>query len=368
MPRHLGPPWRRIMRLADWPALDRAAWAEALRPGDMFDDDAGPASNWRQDTLDKVMNGYGIWLMFLAATGRLDATADPAARVTPANLGAYVEAMRGAVRQTTIVSRVTDLAAALRVMGPRADRRLLDLTLARLRAEPRDRKPKLHRMVTADRLYRLGCRIMADAPAMADQNYRWPAFYRDGLLIALLAARPLRLRSLVSLTLGDSIVRGDGVWLLRVPADAMKTRRVFEAPLPRSLTAALDRYVAEIRPALLGKHETDAFWVTIRGGAMSRPGVRARVCELTQEHFGESVHPHLFRHCAATSIAVFDPVHVRLAAQLLGHTDLSGVEKHYNMARMVDASRAHGAVLRRLRRDTATAVGRSVRGRQHCRE
>jgi hypothetical protein len=61
-----------------------------------------------------------------------------------------------------------------------------------------------------------------------------------------------------------------------------------------------------------------------------------------------SIPPHWFRDAAATSIAIEDPVHVRDAHLLLGNT-LAVMEKHYNQAQSLEASRRHHAMLATLR-------------------
>ena len=40
----------------------------------------------------------------------------------------------------------------------------------------------------------------------------------------------------------------------------------------------------------------------------------------TAERFGQSLSPHLFRDCAATTIATDDPDHVAIIPSILGHT------------------------------------------------
>ena len=53
---------------------------------------------------------------------------------------------------------------------------------------------------------------------------------------------------------------------------------------------------------------------------------------------GRAINPHLFRDCAATSIAIDDPGHVGIACRLLGHRAASTTERYYNHARGVEAS------------------------------
>jgi integrase len=69
----------------------------------------------------------------------------------------------------------------------------------------------------------------------------------------------------------------------------------------------------------------------------------------TVEAFGKPINPHLFRDCAATSIALEDPVHVRIASQILGHRSVASTERYYNQAQTIDAARHYQDFLIRLR-------------------
>ncbi len=57
----------------------------------------------------------------------------------------------------------------------------------------------------------------------------------------------------------------------------------------------------------------------------------------------------MFRDCAATSIALEDPTHVRIASQVLGHRHPATTERHYNLATSVEATRRWQNLLDRLR-------------------
>lgn len=358
-------PWRRALPIDAWPAADQAAWDRAFQVGDLLDD-AGPAAHWRPATRANVAGAYGHWLGFLSATARFDPTARPPP-VLPDALKAYVAALLEANRRNTVIFRLEGLLAALRIMRPGADLARVRGVLNRIKALKAPGKPKLARMHSADRLFRLGFEIMDEAEALAAAwPCRWITRYRDGLLIALLAARPLRLASLTSLRQGTSVVRSDGGWWLRVAGEGTKTGARYEAPLPTRLTEALDRYTDDLRPRLLAGRTDDHFWIQKDSRPM-RPGpIYARITRLTRRRLGVAVNPHLFRDCAATSIAVLDPAHVRVAAQVLGHATLATTEKHYNQARSLEASRAYAAAIRAIRRTTASAVGRTARGRQPC--
>ena len=65
----------------------------------------------------------------------------------------------------------------------------------------------------------------------------------------------------------------------------------------------------------------------------------------TMAAFGRYLSPHLFRDCAATTIAIDDPRHARSIMDILGHSTLATSEKHYNQARSLDASRQYQKII-----------------------
>jgi integrase/recombinase XerD len=75
-----------------------------------------------------------------------------------------------------------------------------------------------------------------------------------------------------------------------------------------------------------------------------------QVIRLTHQRIGVAVNPHLFRDCAATSIALEDPAHVMIIKDVLGHASLATGERHYNQARSVEAAHAWQRSVCKLRR------------------
>jgi integrase len=82
-----------------------------------------------------------------------------------------------------------------------------------------------------------------------------------------------------------------------------------------------------------------ALWLSMYGPALTDNGIYDLIVARTREGLGQPVNPHLFRDCAATSVAIEDPVHVGIASRLLGHRTGSTTERYYNQARSVEASR-----------------------------
>jgi hypothetical protein len=84
---------------------------------------------------------------------------------------------------------------------------------------------------------------------------------------------------------------------------------------------------------------SDALWLSMYGPPMNDNAIYIRIVARTRQGLGQAINPHLFRDCAATSIAIDDPAHVGIASRLLGHRTRSTTERYYNQARSVEASR-----------------------------
>ena len=179
--------------------------------------------------------------------------------------------------------------------------------------------------------------------------------YRDGLMLAILAARAFRRGNLAQMRVGQHISRIDGVYVCSFTAAETKNRRELVEPLPVALTPYIDRYLAEVRPALLRGHVSDAFWVSTYRGALSEQSIYTKVCAATEEELGVRLSPHLFRDALATGIATDDPEHIRMASRLLGHADPRTTERHYIHAQAITASRRYNGVVLPLR-DAAVAA------------
>ena len=198
---------------------------------------------------------------------------------------------------------------------------------------------------------------MAEAPAQPTDRLRAMQF-RDGLIIAVLAARPLRLKNLTNLALERSLVRrGEGWWMM-IPPEETKTHEPIEVPWPEALNTMLATYLDAYRPILCRLRNRwtrpvgAALWVSTHGSPMCQMAVYDTIVGRTETAFGVSINPHLFRDCAATTIAIEDPEHVRIASQILGHRSVVTTERYYNQAQTIDAARRYQHFLLALRNGT----------------
>jgi integrase len=179
--------------------------------------------------------------------------------------------------------------------------------------------------------------------------------YRDGLMLAILAARAFRRGNLAQMRVGQHISKVDGVYVCTFAAAETKNRRELVEPLPLELTPYIDRYLDEVRPALLRGHVSDAFWVSTYRAALSEQSIYTKVCAVTEEELGVKLCPHLFRDALASGIATDDPEHIRMASRLLGQVDPRTTERHYIHAQAITASRRYNGVVLPVR-DAAVAA------------
>jgi integrase/recombinase XerD len=137
--------WSKCLPLNLWPPADRAAWEAAIRADDPFET-GGVASRWSPATRCKTAMGYGRYLCWLRERGELDETADPAERITPERLAAYLEELKRTNRGHTIQTRIQELGDAMEALAPSSDWRFIKRAAGRLRANTipaRDKRGRL---------------------------------------------------------------------------------------------------------------------------------------------------------------------------------------------------------------------------------
>jgi hypothetical protein len=349
-------PDRRRLRVEEWPAHDQAAWKAANAPFDPLRPTVGPASHWAPSTRDLVEGGYGSWLGWIQRLGELDPTSRPGERVTPDRLQAYLarlQAMRYA--PYTISGRIQQLADAIRVMEPQGDWSWLQRAAGRLHQRAKPVKDVMGRLRSPEEILKLGTDLMEEADhGRFRSDFDRAVLHRDGLTLATLVYRPLRIMNLAGIIIGKNLRRCGSGWELAFAPEETKTLRPFEAFWPEELEAHLERYIAVHREVLLereaGTPATEALWVAKGGAAMASHVLRYRVIKRTLEEFGTAINPHAFRHLAATTKATLDPEDITGVASLLGHATLETSEKHYNKARMVDAGARYHQAIRQHRK------------------
>jgi integrase/recombinase XerD len=360
-------PARRCLKIDAWPELDQQAWLAGLDDGDFFEPQ-GTAARWKPRTQKKVSVAYGRWLTWLDRLDRLDRAARPADRVTPTNVGSYIEDL-GAIGNSpyTVLGRVRDLHNAMKAMEPDRDWGWLQRLAYRLRRRVRPVRNKRARVLPSYELWQFGLELMekAEGPDGGSPFARASA-YRSGLMVSLLAARPLRRRNFASIEIGRHLVKEGDQYSLHFEGAETKTGAVIDNPFPATLVPYLERYLAHYRPFLAqrtGRWRNRIpdlrppgmnLWVSDYASAMSEGAIYEQIRNLTRAKFGRGLGPHMFRDCAATSVATEDPEHVLIVPSLLGHSSLRTSQEYYDHAQSNYAVRRYQQhVLARRRQSDA---------------
>ncbi len=334
---------------ARWPAPDRRAWQAAFTPGDIFDDH-GQGVRLSATSRRNYEVGYTRWLGFLSRRDPAALSMTPPARVTQARITAFTTELAEGRKPITVYNLVRNLHAALSIMYPAMGWDWLHPLIRQWhrRITPRSSAP----MIDCARLFELGLDLMAANRPHVAESPRARQRFRDGLIIAFLAARPLRRRSRAALAAGRTLRRVGETWMIVLGPEHTKTREPLEFPFPRTLVADLDFYLAEVRPRFPGAERHVGLWATAFGTAMSGDALHETIANRTREAFGRPVGPHEFRRAAATTIAIHRPDEVGAAQHLLGHRHPSTTRDYYILAGNLQAAKAHQEALAGLRERT----------------
>jgi integrase len=333
---------RKQLAHADWPYEDRCAWNLAFKTGELFDHN-GPGAHLAPTTREALHFAYAGFLGFLTLQHPILLDRAPASRVDREIVGQFVDHLRASCRDVTIVTRLHHLRLALRLICPELDWTWLLIVTKRLAAQAQ-RHPDRHHLVTSDRLYALGFELMERAversKATGSVSIACPLEFRDGLIIALLAAVPLRRRTLAALRIGKHLVKHGDIWAIDIPAQDAKARRPLDYPVSIELSEHIDVYLGQFRKRIPGANDHDGLWASSQGRPLHANAIASTIGQRTRSAFGFPVNLHRFRHAAATFWSMRDPANVRGAKDLLGHASFGMTEKYYVMAQSRIAGRA----------------------------
>ena len=342
-------PERACLPIEKWPDIDRRLWVTACAVGDILDEEVGARSGHSEISNRKAAKGYGRWLTFLAASAPQTLALSPAERITGGQVRAFVDHLFALSNATqTVLARLQELVEVARVMGPDRAWSFINDIASKVRARNRPARDKSN-LRLSNELVDLGFALMTQAEALSGLAAAIP--YRDGLIIAFLALVPLRRRNLAALVLDHTLARHGRQWAIAFAENATKTHAAFEVALPEVLQAPLETYLRIHRPVLAARTGRwsrafgGALWISKDGSPMTEIALYDRIQARTKAAFGQSVSPHLFRDAAATTMAIADPEHVRLAAPLLGHSTFGTTERYYRQSRAQESHRAFIEVL-----------------------
>jgi integrase len=343
----LGKP--RSLPKADWPASDNLGWRQACQPSQRLKR-GGAAGHLSPVSQTDIANRYGLFLDFLQRQGRLDPAKGAATLVTPENVNGFVTELQARVRSVTVWNSVYKLRRAAQLIAPGADFGWLtevekDIALVMV---PRS---KADRLVLTARLVEAGLILIREAEMYGKTAAARAKGVRNGLLVALLALHPIRVKNYAALTVGKTFIDVDGRWWLHIPSEDTKSRRVDERQVPEFMTDAINRYIETHRPVLCGGDaDHPALWVSsTTGRQLTTKNLGTLISKITRETIGVDVSPHLFRTAGASTAAIYGGNYPHLASALLNHRDPRINEERYNRAMGLSAGEEYADITKSYR-------------------
>lgn len=341
-------PIGKYLPFSDWPENDKLSWLEAATEGDILDG-RGPAAHWAHATRIINMHHYSRWLGQLLLRGKLDPDLLPQDRVTVENVRPYIQQLQSELAPRTVVSTLVGLKVMMKAMAPRDDWRWLADACNALNRTSRPVKDKISHMRPTGEIY-------ATALAELQRLTETPltrrvdrVAFRDTLMLALMAARPLRLKNFTHIRIGEHLVPEPIGWMLRIAGEDVKNGQHLEYDLPEDLISFLETYLDRVRPSFQNRHNCQALWLTFEGEPLQYHSLYCRIVLITKRLLGVTINPHLLRDCAATSLSNKSPTAALASAPLLGHRNFSTTERHYIRANQIEASRRINSLLSKIR-------------------
>ena len=335
----------RSLPVSEWPDADRRAWEEACRPGSRLKP-GGAASHLAEVSRDDFARRYGAFLDFLQRTNRLEYHAGATTQVTLPNVESYIADLKVRVRSVTVYNCIYKLRRAAELLAPIADFSWLAEIEKDLALEMESRS-KFDRLVLTGRLVEAGITLVVEAEGFARHDLARARGVRNGLMVALLALCPIRLKNFAALEIGQTFKDIHGKWWITLPGNMTKSGRPDERAVPAWLNRYIDVYLNQLRPVLLGSRPpTNALWISsTTGRRMTTKNLGTLISKITLETIGVDVSPHLFRTAAASTAAMYGGNTPHLASALLNHTEPRVTEEHYNRASSVSAAAAYARII-----------------------
>jgi hypothetical protein len=333
-----------------WPSADRAAWEAACQPGVRLTR-GGAASHLRAVTQNDLAKRYGYFLDFISRSRRLDPEAKAGGHVILENVELYVDELKGRVSSVTVYGSIQKLRRIIQLIAPEHQVSWLIEIERELFSQMRP-KSKWDRVVLTEVIVEAGLTLIAQAELSVKLPKLTRArMVRNGLMLALLAHHPVRIKNFAALEIGRSIVKINETWWILLTASETKEKRTDERPIEDDdIAEALEKYLSVYRAILAsGTPNSNALWLGISGAVMAQCSVAEIFTETTCSTLGVAINPHLFRTAAMTTAAIHAGDKPHLGSALLHHRHPTVALENYNRATSISAGRAYREIIRRFR-------------------
>ncbi|WP_425045257.1 tyrosine-type recombinase/integrase [Primorskyibacter sp. S87] len=327
-----------VLKYDNWPEADQRAWCALVTPAGLFDD-GGKGAHWSDGTQKMHKQAYGQWLSYLHRNHKDLVPQAPDQRVTRETVQRFVLDAQSRLQPRSVANLVTGLTLVVTNTYP-GDWGWLNTLCRRLQNEANAYRLKPILNLSAGEIFKWSLQRMAEVEDADLRPLKRAIYFRQALMIGFLICRPVRRRALLAMTVTTHVERSAESVIVHFRKEDMKDGLSRSFGLPEELVQPFLLYLDIYRPVLVGDGRLKALWVNQYGEAITPDGLSRELPKVTATHLGVELRPHAFRHIAATSIAEFDPEHVGIIRDLLGHATMKTAEKYYNRAGSISSCNA----------------------------
>lgn len=337
---------RLIVKPASWPIDDRRRWEKATI-GEGFKGMENPAVRWVPKRRKIVEDSFGRFLGWLTNSRGPTAESSAVKDITSKNIKAYIAYLRETLAPWSVTTYFGGLLRFVAVTTPKMEVDWMQDRYRKMKTRSVSTRPKTAHLQHTGDLVEYGLELMRQVEGKNAPKHslgvRAAQKYQAGLMIAILAVAPLRIRNFQDIEIGKSLVWEQGRYILRFDPEHTKTGAESKNPLPVEFEPYLKAFCTKYRSVLMkksaGKSISNYFWIDRGGEKMNEATLRETIKRWTKLKFGKHLWPHLFRDAAATSIAQDDPEHVGIVTSVLSHASIATAKRHYDQSTSLKANK-----------------------------
>jgi hypothetical protein len=169
------------------------------------------------------------------------------------------------------------------------------------------------------------------------------------IAVAILTVAPIRLGNLASIRLGENLTKPGGpdssYWLTFSRYDT-KNREPLQFPLDEMVTAFIDEYVFQHRPALMRGSNADWLFPGEAGEHKEKISFSTQIVNRIEKSTGLRITVHQFRHAAGALILRHRPGEYELVRRILGHKSAETTKRFYLALETTQASEIFTDIIR----------------------
>ena len=196
--------------------------------------------------------------------------------------------------------------------------------------------------------------LMRQARSLKDQaRVKAAIIAQIAVAVAILTAAPVRAANLAAIRLGENLIKPGGPdtpYLLVFPDYDVKNQVDLTFELDEYVTAIIDEYIHDFRPALTRGSNEEWLFPGGEGGAKDAHLFGIQITDRIQKVTGLRITLHQYRHAAAAVYLKHHPGDYETVRRFLGHRNVNTTVKFYCGLETIQATRLLGDVVRQHRK------------------